>query len=176
MKRPIQPFAALIVVSCLLGCSEKTYPEFPKYVPPPPYPPMPTEPTVTPPPPISVSPPRGANPCYDDLESLPAPNAGDTPWETGRTAANTFDAAGQYREDFWVNGTSSSGIAALQLYHQYRLLSPPSDPLVPHAVLHSISIYCKMGCEQKAQSLAGELQGSRGSDVAKALSYCKGQP
>jgi hypothetical protein len=121
--------------------------------------------------------------CTDDIENYKSfvdemlSNPGDTPWETERTAANLWDAAGRYREVYWTNGETLSGLSALRLYDGYLRLVPPSDQLAPVALLHSIAIYCGLDCHGKAKSLVRELERSaraRPADIAQALSYCKG--
>lgn len=156
--------AALCLI--LLGCYT-----------PPPYPPPPTS-----------RPPQNPcqtrfNPCQCEIKMYRTPML-DRVMQQGirrstqreARAANFSFAATAYKEKYWKNKNRQDAYFSLRLYDSYLGLVEMRDPMAGYGLLHSIAIYCDLGCYDRARNLAQELrQGYRfqSEDLSQALAYCR---
>lgn len=122
------------------------------------------------------------DPCTCDLTDFPITllderleRPGDTRVEREETAVNLRATANTLKNQYWRNFESPLGISALRFYDGFLTLASPDDPTAPFVLLHSISLYCELGCDDKAEKLADELRyGYRyePADLRSALDYC----
>jgi hypothetical protein len=159
------------------GCRSSSPP------PPPSWPPA-DFPSYRPPPP----PPRDQcqesfDPCRCDIwkyqiESLET-LLSQSNWSPARrqeVAANISDVADFYKREYWSNRNQEDALRALRHYSAYLSLVALSDRSAPFALLHSIAIYCNLGCRQKADDLTNELQSNysyQPADLATARRDCR---
>ena len=91
-------------------------------------------------------------------------------------ATDLFDAAHKSMKLYWDHRDRRYAYRALRFYHEYMKMTPRSDSQLQYAYLHSIAIYCKLGCDEKSDQLVHLLQrtGIRylPNDFRDARSYC----
>ncbi len=102
-----------------------------------------------------------------------------TSWQREEKAANLSDVAVHYKNRYWERKQSDDddAIRALRFYDAYLGLIAPSDRLAGYALLHSVALYCGLGCKNQADRLATELRrgGFRytSEDLDQAYLYCR---
>lgn len=176
MTRPMGGRASALKLAGLLalvlfgGCRSCTAPD-----PPPPRPPPPPDPCQ------DV---HGFDPCQCEISEYPVESLErrlreptPTPAHREALAANLSAVAVYYKNRYWDEETEEDGILALRFYDSYLTLVRISDSLAPYALLHSIAIYCSLGCPERADSLATEVRryhSYEADDLGQALSYCYG--
>lgn len=123
------------------------------------------------------------DPCTCDLAEFPIPlldqrleRPGDTRVEREETAINLRATANSLKNQYWQSLELPLGVSALRFYEGFLTLASPDDKTASFVLLHSISIYCEFGCDDKAKELADELRYGylyEPDDLRKALDYCR---
>ncbi len=171
---------ALVAAGCSSSRAYHPQPSHQPYEEPPPptYPHprrLPTPPSPPPTEPCSVH----FDPCVCKLSDFKIPLLDERlqyPGDVDATAANLRRAANDYKNAYWATRQQETGIFALRFYAGYLQLVPPRNDFAPFALLHSISLYCGLGCQDKAEDLARELRSTYTIDsnqIQNAFSYCR---
>jgi hypothetical protein len=98
-----------------------------------------------------------------------------SPARRDEVAANLSNVADFYKRDYWSYKRREDALRALRYYGAFLSIVPLSNENAPYAVLHSIAIYCHLGCQAKARDLVDELKSNyryETSDLETALRYC----
>ncbi len=155
----------LLIALTVNGCAT--------YQPPPPPPPPPRDPCIA-----------HFDVCRCDIAKFSIPNLEarlrqptTTSWQREEKAANLSDVAVHYKNRYWERKQPDDAIRALRFYDAYLGLIAPSDRLGGYALLHSVALYCGLGCRNQADRLATELRRGgfdyRRDDLGQAYSYCR---
>ncbi|HVT59515.1 MAG TPA: hypothetical protein VHR45_14070 [Thermoanaerobaculia bacterium] len=151
--------------------------------------PPPWQPPVWEPAPLFFRPPPpdpcriSFDPCACGIEKYSITSLEDQLSESGWTdyrrqevASNVSNTADYYKHEFWSYRIHTDAVRALRYYAAYLGLVPLSDSSAPYALLHSIALYCSLGCRQKASGLATELRSNyryAQADLDAALRECE---